>query len=366
MEKVKISGLQLFILIFLFELGTAIVVGLGFQAKKDAWLAVLIGMFAGLFIFLIYYALFRLYPDLPLTSYLKEILGKHLGVFVGILYLFYFLYDATRDVRDFGELLTTSTYIYTPIFVINFMMLFTVGYILYHGIETLARTGEILLIVLTFFGVIAAILIAVSGQWELNQLLPILENGWKPVLSTAFPLTLTFPFGEMIAFTIILPCLNRPKNALKIGLWGMIASGLILAETMATNIAILGLNVASRSSFPLLAAMSLINLPNILQRLDIIAVLALIIGGFLKIAVLYYAAVICAAEVFNVSDYRKLVFPLGVVILFSSITVAGNFAEHIEEGLKIVPYYIHIYMQIAIPLLLLAVAFIRRKKWKRH
>jgi spore germination protein KB len=44
----KINAFQLFVLIVLFELGSAIVVGLGMQAKQDAWLAILIGMAGGL------------------------------------------------------------------------------------------------------------------------------------------------------------------------------------------------------------------------------------------------------------------------------------------------------------------------------
>ena len=72
MEKAKISTHQLFVLIVLFELGSAILVPLAVEAKQNAWLAILIGLSGGLCLFLIYYALFSYYPDIPLTEYLQK------------------------------------------------------------------------------------------------------------------------------------------------------------------------------------------------------------------------------------------------------------------------------------------------------
>lgn len=50
MEKAKISATQLFILMVLFELGSALLVPLAMRAKQDAWLAILIGMLCSFFL----------------------------------------------------------------------------------------------------------------------------------------------------------------------------------------------------------------------------------------------------------------------------------------------------------------------------
>lgn len=265
MEETKISGGQLFILMFLFELGTAIVIGPGLGAEKDAWLAVLLGLISGMILFLAYYALYRLYPEQPLTAYAKRILGKYIGSLIGIAYLFYFLYIAARDLRDFGELLTASTYIYTPMFVINAIMILAVAYVLYLGIEVLARTGEVFFFLLMAVGVVGTILVLVSGMIEVQNLLPILENGWKPVLN-AWPVTYTFPFGEMIAFTVLLPYLNRPKLGLRVGWSAMSFSGILLIWVVAMEVAVLGVYVATRSTFPLLSSIGLVNMTGFFQR----------------------------------------------------------------------------------------------------
>ncbi|MCB5894968.1 spore germination protein, partial [Faecalicatena fissicatena] len=51
MEKAKISSYQLFVLIFMFELGSALLLGIGSGAKQDAWLAILSGLSVGFFLF---------------------------------------------------------------------------------------------------------------------------------------------------------------------------------------------------------------------------------------------------------------------------------------------------------------------------
>jgi spore germination protein KB len=87
MEKAKISGPQFFVLMFMFNMGSAVVVAYGIGAKKDAWLAILFGMFIGIALFSIYYRLFLYYPKLPLTGYARKIVGRYLGWVIGFLYI---------------------------------------------------------------------------------------------------------------------------------------------------------------------------------------------------------------------------------------------------------------------------------------
>lgn len=360
MEKAKISSRQLFSLIALFEIGSAVVVGLGMKAKQDAWLAILLGMLCGLVLFLVYGYLFYRYPKLPLTVYIEKLLGKFLGRILAFIYILYFIYIASRVLRDFGELIITTTLHETPIIVVNFLMTLLIGYGIYLGIEILGRSGEILFVVMMLLSFLFIFLIFASDLPKLENLQPVLENGFKPVLTTVFPLTLTFPFGEMIVFTMFLPYLNKPSKGIKIGLYAMIFSGLLLSFTIALNISVLGPDSAANATFPLYKTISKINIGNIIQRIDLIAVITLIIGGFFKIAIFSYAAVIGLAELFKINKNKKLVLPVCSIVLIASILIASNFVEHIEIGLEKVPYYLHIPLQVVIPFLLLIVSLFRK------
>lgn len=358
MEKSKITGYQLFSMLILFQLGTAIVVGFGVDAKKDAWLAILIGMVLGMIFYLIYFQLFKLYSKV-LTEYLQDILGKYLGGFLGVLYIVYFIYGGARDLRDVGDLLASSVYDQTPLFAINVLMMLAIAYVLYKGIIVLARISELYLLVIICLAIIGNVLILLSGLVEIENLLPILENGWGPIFSTVYPNTSIFPYGELICFTMILPYLNKKGSARNIGIFSILLCGMMLSYTTSINIAVLGISITEESTFPLYTTVSLVNIADFIQRLDAIVVLTLFIGAFFKTAIFFYAAVIAASDIFKV-NYKSIVVPFGIIILFVSMFIARDFTEHLEEGaLSLIT--IHAIFGLYIPLVLLLIAQFRKK-----
>lgn len=343
-------------------MGSAIVVGIGAQAKQDAWITVLLGLGGGLLLFLIYHRLFTYYPDLLLTGYVQKITGKWIGRLLGYLYVIYFIYIAARVLRDFGELLTSTIYYQTPTLILNMLMVFIILYALYKGLEVLARVGELLFMVVYILAIGGVFLILVSGLIHLENLRPILENGVMPIVKTTLTETINFPFGEMVVFTMLLPTINEPKKAKKYCLFGILLSGINITITTMINISALGVDLFIRSPFPLLSTIAKIQLLHFIERLDVLFMLYLIIGGFVKIAIFYYAAVVGTADLFKLSKPNKVIFPIGLIILFTSMEMASNYAEHINEGLKLVPIVLHWPFQIILPAILLVVAMFRNRK----
>jgi spore germination protein KB len=366
MEKAKINASQMFILVFLFEMGSAILVGLGAEAEQDAWIPILLGMAGGLLLFLVYYHLFKYYPELPLTSYVQKITGNWIGRILGFFYIIYFLYCASRVLRDFGELLTTTIYTSTPLIVINSLMIVTIIYAIHKGLEVIARVGQLFFGIIYLMAISGIILIMLSGLIHLENLQPILENGWKPVIRTFLGETINFPFGEMVVFTMLLPFLNDPKKVKIACLGGMTLAGINITITVVINIAALGPDLFVRSNFPLLSTIGKVQLANFIERLDVLFMLYLVIAGFFKITLYFYAAVAGAANLFNIKNQYKLSFPIGFIILFASVTIAANYAEHIKEGLVVVPIILHWPFQILIPCLLLVIAFFRNRKQQKQ
>ncbi|CAK6477139.1 GerAB/ArcD/ProY family transporter [Peribacillus castrilensis] len=365
MEKANISGYQLFVLIFLFEMGSALLVPLAGEAKQAAWLVILIAMVGGFLLFFIYYGLFQYYPEQLLTEFVRSILGNFLGRIVAFLYILYFIYLAARVLRDFGDTLLTFAYPHIPLFVANAAFILVVVYTVRKGVEVLTRTGELFfvlenLLLMTFF-----LLIVASGMIHLNNLKPVIEMSVTEMVKMAFTKTIFFPFGEIISFLMIFPYLNEPERLKKIGISSIAAAGIFLAIIMAMNIAVLGVDLTTRSQYPLLSLIQSIEVAGFLERLDVYFLFLLMIGGFIKISVFTYVAVTGTANVFNVKQPSRLAYPVGFVILLSSIIIASSFTEHMHEGLGAVPIYIHLPFQVIIPLLLLIIAFFKNRKKKK-
>ncbi|WP_099353116.1 GerAB/ArcD/ProY family transporter [Fredinandcohnia onubensis] len=362
MEKAKISSYQLFVLILLFELGSALLLPLAMDAKQDAWIAVLFGMIGGMMLFIIFFRLYLYYPDKLPTMYAQIIVGKLIGKVIAFLYILYFAYLAARILRDFGVMLVTFAYPETPLFIVNALLIIVVVYAVRKGIEVLGRTGELLFSIMYLLAVTGFILIVISGLIDVNNLKPILGEGILPVLKATFIQTLYFPFGETIVFAMIFPYLNHSRKAQIAGLCAIGLSGINLALVMLMNISVLGVNLTSRAPFPLLATIQMIQVAEFIERLDIFFMLALIIGGFFKIGIFFYAVVTGVANLFSIDSHTRLCFPMALVVLLLSITMASSFAEHVQEGYKFVPMFLHVPFQIIIPVTLLGIAMIRRRR----
>ena len=142
-------------------------------------------------------------------------------------------------------------------------------------------------------------------------------------------------------------------------------SGINLILTMLINISVLGVGLTARSQFPLLSTVQTIQVADFLERLDVFFMLALVIGIFFKISMLFYAAVIGSASLFKVKSPSRLSYPLGLVVLFMSMTIASNFQEHIQEGLEIAIFVLHLPLFVIIPILLLLIAFLKNRSKNR-
>jgi spore germination protein KB len=343
-------------------MGSAILVGLASKSLQDAWIAILLGLAGGLLLFQVYYRLYSFYPDLPFTSYVQKIFGKWIGGIIGFCYVIYYIYLAARILRDFGELLTSTIYTQTPQFVVMSLMMLTIIYGVVKGIEVLARVGELLFFLVYAMAIAGGLLMVFSGLIHLENMKPILENGLMPVLKTTMTQTITFPFGEMIVFTMILPIINEQKKAKSVCMFAMVLSGVNITITSIIDVSTLGVDLYIRSPFPLLSAIQKIQILNFLERLDVLFMLYLTVGGFIKISVFYYAAVVGTADLFKLREPKKIIFPIGLLVMFASGAIASNYSEDIKEGLEVVPIYLHWPFQIIIPLILLVIAYVRNRK----
>ncbi|MNH89952.1 Spore germination protein YndE [compost metagenome] len=358
MDSTKIKPMQFFSLLVLFQLGTALVVNLGIQSGRDAWIAILAGLMIGLLLFAVYSILYKLFPDMLPTSYARVLLGKYVGTAVSLAYVVFFLNKASRDLLDGGLLIISSTLKETPLPIVNMLMVLTIAYVLHKGIEVMARTATIFLAIVLMLGFLIGIVILFSNIIEMNRLLPVLGYGVKPVIESVMKQNYQFPFAEVICFKMVMPSLRDQKKGIKAGYMAVLLSGLILSVTAMVTISVLGVDIAERSSFPLLTMVGKASISDFIQRTDILVVMVLIIGDFFKISMFYYAALIGMADLFKV-PYRKLLYPVAIIILLISILIARNYSEHVMKGGRAL-YLIDPVFFIAIPLILIIAATINK------
>ncbi|UQZ32474.1 spore gernimation protein GerB [Paenibacillus sp. PK3_47] len=360
MRKEVIGPTQLFAMMILFELGTAVVVPIGLESGHAVWLSILLALPGAVVLYLIYADLYHQFPELTISGYTQKILGKRIGWPLSLLYLPILMYNGSRNLREAGDLLLSASYDRTPVFIINSIMAFAVIYILYLGIEVFARTAEIYFLIIVGLGLICCFVVIAAGLVELENLFPVHPGEWLEAVDSAYPNILVFPFGELVCFTAILPHFNSRRKARKVGILAVVLSAFLLSFTHAVEMSVLGTDIYSRATFPMFTTITLVNVANFIQRLDALVILTLIIGVFFKMSIYCYAAASITADLFKIKDIRRLVAPVGVVVLFSSFASAENYPVHMNEGVifleKILPF-----LCIVIPVLLFIVHRVRRK-----
>jgi len=359
-ENRVISPGQLLNLIVLFEFGTALVLPIGLEAKQSTWLSVLLALPGGIALFLLYTYLLRQFPRTIWSGCIRNILGRFIGYPVSLMYVAYFLYGASRNLREAGDLLVTAAYDQTPLFVIHLVMAAAVVYVLYKGLEVFSRLGQVYFIIMLSLGLIGNAAVFVSGLVDINNLLPIQGEGWGSVFQAAYPHIWMFPFGEVLAFATIIPFLKKETSAEKTGIVALTFSGGLLCLSHAMQVAVLGADVYGRATFPLFQTISMVNIGDFMQRLDAIVMLTLIIGVFFKMSVYCYAAMSTMADLLRMPDERPLALPVGVVVLYASIISAWSYPAHAEEG-KAGIFYVLLPVCVIIPGALLVVHLARKR-----
>lgn len=313
----------------------------------------------GLLLYAIYAKLYSLHPNKPLTSYLPDVLGGPIGKTIAFLYSVHFIYQATRNVRGCGNLLVISVYDQTPLFAMLTLMGLALIYLLYCGIESISRSCTIFLTGIVGLGFMASIFLFASGVVDVNRLLPVMENGWRPVMNSV-PSTYFLPYGEMLVITMLFPYVApKGRKSVLTGMWTMITTGFVLAYTMALNVAVLGSDLFMRSVFPLMTTTSQINIGDFIQKVDAIAISTLMLSYFFKGAIYAYVAAMAIADLWRVS-IKQLALPIGFIVLFSCMMLAGSYAENYVEGFVLNPYVIFPF-DFIIPAIVLIVSLIRRR-----
>lgn len=146
MGKSIIGIRQFTILVILFTVGSSILItpsGLAAEAKQDAWIAAILSVCIGLLTLFLYQALVRQFPNQTLVEMCEAIFGIWIGKIVSLLYFCFFFLLAALVLRNIGDFVVTQVLPDTPLQFILMIFLLVVIMASRHGIETIARTGEI-------------------------------------------------------------------------------------------------------------------------------------------------------------------------------------------------------------------------------
>ncbi len=355
-ERGKISCSQTVYLLFNLVGATAIIFLPGITAHfagRDAWMAPLVATLPGICLALVVSSLARRFPGQTIIQYLQTLLGTWPGRAAGFFYIFFFLHTNGVIIREFGELMVTMVMPLTPLLVFHAVIIFLCAWAIRGGLEILARIMELTIPAIVFLFLVTILLTA--QDMRLDSLLPVLENGFKPVIRASLP-----PIGwrgEIVLLAMFFPFLASPDQGGRCAVTAVVFIGLVLAADAVVNTVVFG-DAVGRMTTPTFSLVRQVSVANFVERIESVLVAIWVVGMFGKIGVFYYTAVLGSAQLANISDYRPLVFPVGVILAALSMHVSENSVEMLAYIIEGFPPFAYVFEYI-IPAFLLVLAILK-------
>lgn len=358
MKNVKISSLQMMMLMYPTIIATAILSVpsiIAKYAKNDLWLPPIFASLIGFLTMFIIYKLHQFYPDKTIIEMVEDILGKIPGKIVGFIILAYFLQSTGEISRAYGQFITTSFMFNTPSIVIISLMVLLSAVAVYGGLEVLGRLGQLFFPVFLIPLIILFFLLIPS--YEPKNVLPILGNGLLPsIKGSIIP---TAWFGEIFLILFLLPYIKDKQNVFKFGMLTVFSAMLTLVLVCLMVLFVLGDTTATKI-YPLLTAGRYFSYADFFENLDSVIMAIWIVGAFIKISMFYFAVVAGFSQLLNLTDYKILIWPIGILIVeFSFWAIPSSMVFNRYENTAL-PFYAG-FVQTILPLLILGMAFIRKK-----
>jgi spore germination protein KB len=153
----------------------------------------------------------------------------------------------------------------------------------------------------------------------------------KPILNGVY-ISFGFPYMDILFFAMILQ-FAKPKQGQTINKWlylGLLINGIVLALTILCSIMGLGTLVFLKK-FPLHVRAQLISVGEIIERVEAIFGIALIIGSYMKIALLLFILDQAVSTLFKVKS-SHFIHIIACIVLFLSLTMYKNEIELGESG----------------------------------
>ena len=363
MSKVQISRYQIIIALVLSILGTGIVTIPYIIAQftvRDGWISSLLFAVGGLLSATVAALFLYSFPNRSLTLGLIDAFGPWVGRVFGVWFLVWLYLINCTTLREGAEFVGTTILPKTPIYIIGFAGAIGVSYAVYMGAEVVMRNCEF---IMPLALLVALVLFALSIQnMDIHNLMPVLADGWHPVLRGAAGPDLTFALELLIGLQFAQALRNNRTLPSDMA----IATGII--TIVGTIIMVYAISVLGQSTtyldFPVLEIVRSIRVGGKLERLDTLYVMGVMSTILIKLSLFHYAWCEVMKDIFKLTSYRIVALSGGLFLWAGSMACFRSEGEMMRFIIFVAPAYFVVTL-VGIPLLAVMVMPFRRRAKQR-
>ncbi|MCY8403406.1 spore germination protein [Bacillus sonorensis] len=357
--KDRITLSQTAIIVTNFLLGTGILTLPRTSAADvktpDVWLTVVFGGLIAMITSFIMVKLNKEFPKKTFYQYSQSIVGKWAGELISLLLIFYFLMTSGFQVRSVSEVTQFFLLEGTPLWATAMVFSWCGIYAVIGGISTIARLFEIIFPITVIIFLLVAFMSA--GVIDLDNLRPVLGKGIKPVMQGVK--TTAFAFTGIEIMLVIGPFMERPSQAYKAVLIGICFPIIFYMITVIMVIGAMSVEGVVTRTWPTIDLMRSFEMPGLIfERFESLLLVIWIMQIFSNFTISYYAVALGLSQLFK-KKIQPIIFGLLPLIYVISMT-PKNINQLFQIGDLI--GNTAIYLCGLVPLLLLVISKLRRKK----
>lgn len=285
------------------------------RAGRDAWLAAVTTTLAALLLAVLIASFARRLGRRSLAEHSQRVLGRTLGKVPALVVAALFAVGGYYQSRTFSDLIAVTALPNTPNWALALVTLTPPIFIAWRGLDGLGRSAEI---ALTLLGASFLVVIPLASAPELNWrwILPVLEHGWGPVL-TSVPVGLFWSAAFSFVSVAAYPHLDQPQKLPGSLVLANLIAGAVLVVMAILVIGQFGPAEASRMTSPVYTFVKILQIGAVVRRLEILAVAVWVPAVGLATALLLWAAARMLAGVTGLQIRHAALLVGGAVLLAS-------------------------------------------------
>ncbi|MFS0656144.1 GerAB/ArcD/ProY family transporter [Bacillus sp. 179-C3.3 HS] len=288
-------------------------------------------------------------------DFTEEALGKWLGSAINLIITLYFLGVATYQVRSMSEMVKFFLLQNTPVSVTTLSFILVGVYLVMGGIGDIARLFPFFLIVTLVIFFIAYLL---SLQvFDLNNLRPVLGQGFAPVLKPLNVLTISFVGIEIIFF---LPAyLKSKKHTFTYSTLGFLIAVIVYISTYVLVIGALTVKETATLTWPTISLFQSFDIHGIfIERIESILLIVWLVQLYTSFVAYTFFAAVGASKLTKFP--KKVVLTLLTIIMY----VAAILPKDVNIVRDYMLYIDKLYFLLfgILPFLLFAIVLLKRRR----
>ncbi len=331
--------------------------GIAGAIKHDIWIAVIAGLFISVPVFLIFLTLFKRFPGKDIIQINELVFGKIVGKIFSALYIFYFFSLCFVNTEMMGSFVLEIILPETPKAIILIFFMLLCVYAVRKGVAVIARFSSAVF----FIAVIAlfAAIFLLLNKIDMNYFKPMFSFPTSKYVQTINHVIFA-SFSNVFVFTMLAPELERPEKLKKPFFISLIVGALFMLGVVGIDVAALG-PAEAILTFPSFDVIRIIDIQNIITRMDSVYEIAFLMVFFFKISILLYATTKALSRLLNLNSHRTLVPTISVLVVIFALIYFDSSIEVSTFSADTLPYFKMLF-QLILPLLTLIISMIRRKK----